>query len=184
MILDAYRRLLKSTDDRPAILAIVPRKPERFDEVARLIERAGFRCIRRSDHKDGAGIEAKCESAVVLGDTVGELCKFYSLAHVVFTGRSLVPMGGSDPMEAAALGKPIVVGPHTDNFQLPVSVLLKADASRVLESPDALLSVVGTILQDHALADGLGSRARRVVIQNQGATKRTADRLVHLLEST
>ena len=121
MILDAYRSLLldhaganpaseSSSVKRPpppCRLVIVPRKPERFDEVARLIERAGFTCLRRSSHPDGGPPPTLPDSAVILGDTMGELRKWYSLASVVLVGRSLVPMGGSDPMEVAALAKPM-----------------------------------------------------------------------------
>jgi 3-deoxy-D-manno-octulosonic-acid transferase len=197
MILDAYRQLTrdwpsfaqnagvgsaKHSDTEPPILALVPRKPERFDEVARLIERAGHVCVRRSEHRDGTVGAALPESGVVLGDTMGELRKFYSLADVVFIGRTLVPMGGSDPMEVAALGKPVVMGPYTDNFQLPVTALADADAIRTVQTVDGLPKVVGTILGDTSLAKELGARAREVVIRNQGATDLSADRIVSLLE--
>ena len=98
-----------------AKLAIVPRKPERFDEVARQISAAGFTLIRRSERPDGTAGDVPA-NAVILGDTMGELRKFYALASCVFVGRSLVPMGGSDMIEAAALAKPTVFGPHTFNF--------------------------------------------------------------------
>ncbi len=174
----------RESDTGPPILVLVPRKPERFDEVARLIERAGFACLRRSNHRDGTVRENRPESAVVLGDTMGELRKFYSLADVVFVGRTLVPMGGSDPMEVAALGKPIVVGPYTDNFQLPVTALAQEDAIRTVQTVQALPNLVGDILGNAPLAKELGAHAREVVIRNQGATDRTAERIVRLLEST
>ena len=198
MILDAYRRLLgdwpclargvqagssEKSESAGPILAIVPRKPERFDEVARIIERAGFRCIRRSDCCDGTHAVPMLGPVVLLGDTMGELRKFYSLADVVFVGRTLVPLGGSDPMEVAALGKPIVIGPHTENFQLPVTALHTADAIRIVESVDALPSAIGAFLQDEDAAAEIGLRAREVVVDNQGATKRTADAIVGLLEA-
>ena len=113
---------------------------------------------------------------------MGDLRKFYSIANIIFVGRSLVPMGGSDPMEVAALGKPIVVGPHTENFQLPVTALATADAIRIVESPHDLASVIGNILGGTSLGSALGARAREVVIRNQGATQRTADRVVSLLD--
>ncbi len=112
---------------------------------------------------------------------MGELRKFYSLAAVVFVGRTLVPLGGSDPMEVAALGRPIVVGPHTDNFQLPVEALRDADAIRTVDSGDTLAHVIAAVLRDKAPAEALGSRARQVVINNQGATQRTADAIVRVL---
>ena len=195
IILDAYQRLVgrhesighpvgeisdpKTTN--PPVLAIVPRKPERFGEVARLIERAGFDCVRRSCRRDG-GRGNLSPSAVILGDTMGELRKFYSLASVVFVGRTLVPMGGSDPMEVAALGKPIVIGPHTDNFRLPVRAFHDADALRIVTTAEQLAQVVHDILTDDALSEGMATEARRVVVENQGATQRTVDALARVLD--
>jgi len=171
------------TDEGGApLLCIVPRKPERFDEVARLIERTGFRCVRRSDFRDGTNGAARVGGEVILGDTMGELRKFYALADVVFVGRSLVSLGGSDPMEAAALGKPIIVGPHVENFRLPVEALRVADGLRVVETVEELADTVGSMVGDGAMAESVGSRAKRVVIANQGATRRTVNRLVQLLE--
>ncbi len=215
MILHAYRDILKDypaeaqnlsgnaadrATGKPPMLAIVPRKPERFDEVAAIIERAGFTCVRRCKHLDRTVRESEhlpvharsqvrantfahtTQAPVFLGDTVGELRKFYSLADVVFVGRSLVPMGGSDPMEVAALAKPIVVGPHMDNFQSAIEALAAADAIRIVNSPDALAVIVSELLRGRAPASELGARARRVVIRNQGAACRTADKIVELLD--
>ncbi|RME39741.1 MAG: 3-deoxy-D-manno-octulosonic acid transferase, partial [Planctomycetota bacterium] len=173
IILDAYRALLdrlapaEGGANRP-VLAIVPRKPERFDEVARLIERSGFSCIRRSRRADGSQARLD-ESSVVLGDTMGELRKFYERASVVFVGRSLVPMGGSDVMEVAALGKPILVGPYTDNFRLAVVALEEAGALEVVADGSDLRAAVERLLADPAEAAARGERARRVVREHQGA---------------
>ena len=184
LILQAYGRLLDDAGGDGPSLAIVPRKPERFDDVAQLIERSGFRCVRRSRSGGDTAPVSKDDRVVVLGDTMGELRKFYSLADVVFVGRTLVPMGGSDPMEVAALGKAMVVGPHTDNFQMPIDALRKADALRAVESADELPAVIGELLADAALRQTLAERARKVVLENQGATGRTADRLIDLLDRT
>jgi len=195
IILDAYRELLsdwrcvaqsvlggsaEEVGAGPPILGIVPRKPERFDEVARTIERAGFACVRRSEHSDGDVSAEWPESGVLLGDTMGELRKFYSLADVVFVGRTLVPMGGSDPIEVAALGKPVIMGPYSDNFQGPVQALLEADAVRIAQSGRDLPAIVGSILRDATLAKTLGTRAREVVRRHQGATERTAERILRV----
>ena len=185
MILQAYAQWVSkpssSTNEMPT-LVIVPRKPERFDDVARLIVRAGFSCVRRSECREGSGRDTVNEKTIILGDTMGELRKFYSLADVVFVGRTLVPMGGSDPMEVAAMQKPMVVGPHTDNFQLPIDAFRRADAVRIIESPDALASTIADILSDKLLAEGLAARAREVVVANQGATDRTVKALAALLD--
>jgi 3-deoxy-D-manno-octulosonic-acid transferase len=188
LILDAYRALCECGE--VITLAIIPRKPERFDQVADLIRRAGFACVRRSEHKghsasvpewphDGEG-----RPPVVLGDTMGELRAFYSLADVVFVGRSLVPMGGSDPMEVAALAKPMVVGPHMDNFQMPAAALEASGGLRVVRTNEELADVVRRLAGDRATARRLGEAARAVVLQNQGATERTLDTLSRIIQES
>ena len=89
-------------------------------------------------------------------------------------------MGGSDPMEVAALGKPLVVGPFTENFRLPVSSLAQADAIRVVQTAAELPGAIGRILEDRAAASALGSRAKETVRRNQGATERTATAIVSI----
>ena len=189
-LLDAWMGLAHNVPDslggsaapsRP-LLALVPRKPERFDEVERLITGAGFRCLRRSACPAGGSADPKPARGVILGDTMGELRKFYALAAVVFVGRSLVPMGGSDPMEVAALGKPIIVGPHTDNFALPVAALLAADALCQVPNAERLLGAVKEFLTDREEAVRWGARAQSAVLEQQGATERTVSRLVGLVK--
>ena len=182
MILDAYSGLRTARPDLQ--LAIIPRKPERFDEVARLIERGGYTCRRRSRQPDGSQIPASSGedgSWIALGDTMGELRKFYALADAVFVGRSLVPLGGSDLMEAAALGKPMVVGPHMDNFAAAMSSFGKREAIRTIEGPSDLAGAVDALLADPDRARQIGIRARQVVEQNQGATDTTVDKLIAIL---
>ena len=166
------------------MLAIIPRKPERFDEVARLIERSGFTCMRRSMYKKDPRADPPHEPFVLLGDTMGELRKFYSLADVVLVGRSLVPMGGSDPIEVAALGKPIIVGAHTSNFRLPVEALAARDAIRQLADGSELAAAVASLLADPGMGRELGARAREVVLSHQGATKRTIDGIIRVLDAS
>ena len=182
LVLDAYEKL-HSQGDTTVSLAIVPRKPERFDEVAVLIRNRGFECVRRSERIEGSQADSPGSGRTVfLGDTMGELRKFYTLARVVFVGRSLVPMGGSDPMEVAALARPMVVCPHTDNFRMPVDRFKAADAIQVVHSAPELADAVARVVNDDALADALGHRARQVVLANQGATARTIQALVGLLD--
>lgn len=173
IILDAYEQVRR---DRPDLqLAIVPRKPERFSEVADLIAVRGYECVRRSQHPDGQpwAPPADGRTAVILGDSMGELRKFYALSTVVFVGRSLVPMGGSDPMEVAALGKPIIAGPHMENFAVPTQELADANALETVECADHLALVVSAALAVEFCAATIGPKAREVVLANQGATERT-----------
>ncbi len=182
IVLDAYRRLM--TEGVDLTLAIIPRKPERFDEVARLIEHQSFRCVRRTNRPDGSPASAPLNgSDVILGDTMGELRKFYSLADVVFVGRSLVPMGGSDPMEVAALGKAIIAGPHLDNFAVAAGALRDREALRIASDAAELATHVRAVVADPSAALVAGDAARQVVTDHQGATEVTVDALARLLAS-
>jgi 3-deoxy-D-manno-octulosonic-acid transferase len=178
IILDAYRRM--RGDGASVRLVLVPRKPERFEEVARLIRREGFACIRRSQTRDGAPQRLEPD-AIVLGDTMGELRKFYALADVVFVGRSLVPMGGSDPMEVAALAKPILVGPHIENFRAPVEAFQAREAINIVRTGEELAQCVRRLCGDPALAKRQGTSARDVVVDHQGATEITVETLAKLV---
>ena len=174
--LDLYRSLKAR---HPSLrLVIVPRKPERFDEVAQLIESRGFTLGRRSKRTTGE---------IVLIDTIGELRKAYALAEVVFVGRSLVDLGprqhGSDMIEPAALGKPVAVGPHTGNFDQAVRAFVQANAMRVVPDSAALLALLGVWLDNPSDARRVGDRAREVVRASQGATGRVTDWVVRHLAS-
>lgn len=181
MVLDAYARVRQRHPD--AQLAIVPRKPERFDEVAALIEQRGFVCIRRSASPDGTerprGLGNKL--VVVLGDTMGELRKFYILAAAVFVGRTLIPLGGSDMMEVAGLGKPVVVGPHTENFREAARKLREGGGMVTVADTDGLGAALDELLSDAARRTRVGAAARQVVRDNQGSTQRTVTRLLEIL---
>ena len=161
-----------------ARLAIVPRKPERFDEVARLITSAGYGLIRRSQRPDHARepVEGR---PIILGDTMGELRKFYSLAHAVFVGRSLAPLGGSDMIEAAALGKATAFGPHTFNF--PQAEALAAHGCSRVADADALRQQLELWLSVPDTARQAGSTAQQYVRSQQGATRRNVALICHLL---
>lgn len=155
-------------------LAIVPRHPQRFDEVAGLIAKAGFACWRRSEHSDSAAPVADWTGeTVVLGDTMGELKKFYALSALAFVGRSLVPLGGSDMIEVAALGKAAIVGPHTENFVEPVARLSAAGALVVVRDGVELQALIDRLLSDVAARDAMAAAARQAVLAAGGATART-----------
>jgi len=161
-----------------ARLAIVPRKPERFDEVARLIASRGFTLARRSEHPDGS-TPPTARPDVLLGDTMGELRKFYALAAAVFVGRSLVPMGGSDMIEAAALGRPTAFGPHTFNFP-QAAALAEHGCSQVADAA-ALAGRLSDWLADPAAAADDARRAQDYVRGQMGATRRNVEMICHVL---
>jgi len=124
---------------------------------------------------------------VILGDTMGELRKFYALASVVFVGRSLVDLGpkqhGSDMIEPAALGKPVIVGPYTGNFEEPMRAFRSADAVVEVRDGDELRKAVEGLLADPARVADLGRRAREVVAAGRGSAARHVDALERLLRS-
>jgi len=165
--------------DERAVLAIVPRKPERFEQVARLIADGGSALVRRTERPDGARGELPC-GAVVLGDTMGELRKFYSLADAIFVGRSLVPMGGSDMIEAAALGKPVAFGPHVFNFPQAAELVAEGAAARVADVDELRRTLAGW-LADPAAAAEMGRTARRFVESRRGATRRNVEIICDVL---
>jgi 3-deoxy-D-manno-octulosonic-acid transferase len=181
LILDVYRMLLKQFPK--LTLVIVPRKPERFDEVAKLIQGRGFQLLRRSERR--AAMTG--DPPVILGDTMGELRKFYSLATVVFVGRSLVDLGprqhGSDMIEPAALAKPVVIGPWTQNFAEAVRMFLAAHAMREVQSSATLTETIGEWLIDPAAVIETGRRAQQVVRENQGATQKHLQQILRFLPS-
>jgi 3-deoxy-D-manno-octulosonic-acid transferase len=170
IVLDAYRALRAK---HPTLrLAIIPRHPERFDDVAKLIEAAGFPLIRRSNPQPAI----RNPQSIILGDTMGELRKFYSLAGVVLVGRTLVDLGprqhGSDMIEPAALAKPVVVGRYSGNFAEVMNAFRSARAIEEIDDPALLGGAVERLLTDRAASSEMGRRAQDVVRREQGATAR------------
>ncbi len=181
MILQAFQELKTHTELQDLRLVIVPRKPERFAQVAQTILDAGFPLIRYSDLKGRQSpvpIDAK---AVILGDTMGDLRAFYSLASVAFVGRSLVPMGGSDMMEVVALGKPTVFGPYTFNFRQTVAALKEAHGALEVLDETALSNGVFRCLTDKKFANDLADKGRQVILDHQGATRKSVTLLEPLV---
>lgn len=176
IVLDSYKTLLATNPNLR--LVIVPRKPERFDEAARLISAAGFKCVRRSEHPDGSPCEPAA-NAVVLGDTMGELRAFYALADVVFVGRSLVPMGGSDMIEAAGLGKSTCFGPYTFNF--PQAEKLRQHGCAEVADGNELVAQISLWLNDPDAAKLAGANVQQYIRLQQGATRRNVELIVHIL---
>ncbi|MBS3733309.1 MAG: 3-deoxy-D-manno-octulosonic acid transferase [Phycisphaerae bacterium] len=176
LVLDAFAEVLSRHET--ARLALVPRKPERFDEVARLVRDRNFALARRRDHADGAA-SPHGRPPVILGDTMGELRKFYALADAVFVGRSLVPAGGSDMIEAAALGKAVCFGPHTFNF--PQADDMVAHGCVRVTDADGLARRLSAWLDDPTAAAAAGAAAREYVRSQQGATRRTVAMICDVL---
>jgi 3-deoxy-D-manno-octulosonic-acid transferase len=176
LILDALEVIVR---DMPELqLAIIPRKPERFDEVANLIVRRGYACVRRSGAARQVPANVTDPRPVFLGDTMGELRKFYGLATVAFVGRSLVPLGGSDVMEVAGLAKPVLVGPYTENFTEAVELLMLDGGCVRVHTRAELADAVGLLLKDEGRRERMGLAARQAIVSRRGATARIVARLL------
>jgi 3-deoxy-D-manno-octulosonic-acid transferase len=193
MLLTALREIRRQSQLEDTRLLIAPRHPERFNEVAGLIAQCGFRYARRSALRASAAAgdtgPASANTAapsaadamnadIILLDTIGELASAYRFAAVVFVGGSLVPRGGHNIIEPAAFAKPIVVGPHTENFRQIVADFAEADA--VVQVRATGEDIAGTLagalirlLADQQAAQAMGARARQILLMNRGATRCT-----------
>lgn len=171
--LNAFKELRKEHSDLKLIL--VPRHPERFEEVASLLEESGLAWNRRSELE--SAIASDEESSVLLIDTVGELGAWWGVADIGFVGGSFGDRGGQNMIEPAAYGVATCFGPNTRNFRDIVASLIAADGARVVESPAELEVFVAGCLAIPAEAKALGERAKAFVTTQLGATERTADML-------
>ena len=183
IILDVFKELHRQEKFSDLKLVVVPRKPERFDEVAQLITNSGFDFIRYSTIKtqDPRPKAQNLELPVILGDTMGDLRKFYSLSTIIFVGRSLVPMGGSDMMEAAALGKCTIFGPHTFNFKQTVDALLEKEGAILVNDKNELLQTMKKCLDEPQYAQKIAQNGQKVIKNNQGATLKTIEHIEKIL---
>jgi 3-deoxy-D-manno-octulosonic-acid transferase len=170
--LDIFSRLKKEPALETLRMAVIPRKPERFEEVAELIRQSGFPWVRYSRLKQ-ENIAAEGKPDIILGDTMGDLNKFYALASVVFVGRTLVPMGGSDMMEPAALGKCTLFGPYTFNFKQTVQELLAGQGAIEVPDKEQLFEMTRKCLLDKDFARQIAENGRAIILRNKGATQKT-----------
>lgn len=174
IVLAAHRQLLQHFPD--ALLILVPRHPERFGSVFELCQRAGLVTCRRSLQQP---VEAATQ--VLLGDTMGELLFLYALADIAFVGGSLVPNGGHNLLEPAALGKPVLSGPELFNFLEIAAQLRSAGALGEVQDADTLAAMVARLWQQPAEIARMREAGREVMARNQGALQRLLDGLARLL---
>lgn len=175
IVLAAHRQLL--THHPEALLVLVPRHPERFGGVFELCQRSGLATRRRS-----LGESVESSTRVLLGDTMGELMFLYALADIAFVGGSLVPSGGHNLLEPAALGKPVLSGPQLFNFLEIAEQLRNAGALLQVTDADSLAAAVQDLWQSSAAAMQMGEAGLRVLRLNQGALEHLLDGLEALLE--
>ena len=172
IILDAFAQIKVEIEN--LLLVIVPRHPERFNQVAELCAATGFNLARRSsaDKVDSADI--------LLGDTMGELMSFFGACDIAFVGGSLVPSGGHNMIEPAAWGVPIITGPHLFNFSEASQLLIEGNAMQVCQSAEQMAEQVVELLQNQPRRAEMGSAAQRIADANRGAL----DKLLRVIEKT
>jgi 3-deoxy-D-manno-octulosonic-acid transferase len=167
IVLEA-QRIVRGMHPR-ALLVLVPRHTPRFEEVAHGLQRAGIRFVRRSQRAgEKAGVAAG-SADVLLVDTLGELLDFYAAADVAFVGGSLVPIGGHNLLEPAALGLPILTGPHNGNGPDIAKLLIERGAAEVVHDAEELGARVAALLADPDERDRIGAIGRDCVDSNRGA---------------
>jgi 3-deoxy-D-manno-octulosonic-acid transferase len=162
IILAAHKKVLETIPN--ALLVLVPRHPERFNEVVNLTQKKSFTVVRRSTHN-----VCLPQTQVFVGDTMGEVLLFFSAVDVAFIGGSLIPNGGHNLLEPAALGVATVTGYSHFNFKDITNLLLQANAIIQVWDADDLAETVIDLLQNSALRTEMGERGRKVIEQNRGA---------------
>ncbi|HEY4369889.1 MAG TPA: lipid IV(A) 3-deoxy-D-manno-octulosonic acid transferase [Steroidobacteraceae bacterium] len=171
ILLDAHRRVQASRPD--ALLVLVPRHPDRFERVRNWLSAQGASYATRSRHD-----AVTATTAVLLVDTLGELLKFYAAADVAFVGGSLVPIGGHNLLEPAALALPILTGPHNFNAPDVARLLLQNGAAKEVRDANELSAALLELCADPSRRDNVGRAALAIVEANRGAVAR----VVRLIE--
>ncbi|MHB1512097.1 MAG: lipid IV(A) 3-deoxy-D-manno-octulosonic acid transferase [Acidiferrobacter sp.] len=174
IVLSAYAVLRQGFPN--LLLVLVPRHPERFESVGKLVRSRAMTVVERS-----SGIPVTADTQVLLGDTMGELMLFFAAADCAFIGGSLVATGGHNPIEALALGVPVVFGPHMFNFTEIAHLTLAAGAGRQVNDEDGLIAAVRTYLGDAGTRDTASAAGEALVRAHQGALRHTLSLLEPLL---
>jgi 3-deoxy-D-manno-octulosonic-acid transferase len=165
MLLDAHAALRQTLPD--ALLILVPRHPDRFSGVAAMLERRGARFVARTS-KSGCNADTE----VFLGDTMGEVPLFYAASDIAFVGGTLVPVGGHNLLEPAALGRPILTGPYLFNTEDIAEMFSSVGASLLVHNSEELTAALQGLFADPEQARIIGAKALDVVRQNRGALDR------------
>jgi 3-deoxy-D-manno-octulosonic-acid transferase len=176
LILDAYEKL--TTRPPGMLVVLVPRHPQRFDEVARMVQDRGLSLARRSN------LPQRVDADILLGDSMGEMFAWYAACDLAFIGGSLLPLGGQNLIEACAVGKPVLVGEHTFNFLQATDEAVASGAALRVADADALLHEAARLL-GNAGADArarMGAQALAFAGRHRGATARTVELLRQLIE--
>ncbi|MES2318564.1 MAG: lipid IV(A) 3-deoxy-D-manno-octulosonic acid transferase [Pseudomonadota bacterium] len=159
------------------LLMIVPRHPQRFDEVAAMVTARGLAVQRRSNLIDAVASTTE----VLLGDSMGEMFAYYSACDLAFVGGSLLPLGGQNLIEPCALGKPVLIGPHTFNFALVTEEAIAAGGALCVADATELVSISKKLLVDEKAMGEMGAYALAFANHHRGATARTVGLLRHMI---
>jgi 3-deoxy-D-manno-octulosonic-acid transferase len=177
ILLKAWPAILAAEPN--AVMVLAPRHPDRFATVAGTVAGSGFRLIRASEFRGQT--EAVTAGDVFLLDTIGDLAGIYALGAVAFVGGSLVPKGGHNPLEPAQVAVPVVMGPSFENFRDVVEGMRADDAIRIVV-PDGVAVTLVAMLRDTEKAQALGERGLAAFEAQSGATARTVQALLALLQ--
>jgi 3-deoxy-D-manno-octulosonic-acid transferase len=176
-VLDAHAMVERAVPG--ALLVLAPRHPQRFERVAALLERRGLVFDRRGRHDQRATVRP--EAQVLLLDTLGELTAFYAASDAAFVGGSLVPVGGHNLLEPAALGVPVITGPHTQNGPEIARLLIEAGGALEVADAAALAAAAVRLLADPVLRERMGASGRRFVEAHRGSLARLLEIIEPLL---
>ncbi len=166
LILKAHQLICNQVPD--ARLILVPRHPERFESVARLVGESGFVMARRSQPSGW-----KQEAQVLLGDTMGEMMKAFNISNITWIGGSFAEIGGHNPIEPAVLARPVITGPHIFNFNEIFCDLINAGGAQMVNDEKELATLVIELMQNTSKASGMGQKALQVIEANRGALDKT-----------
>ncbi|MCK4503336.1 MAG: 3-deoxy-D-manno-octulosonic acid transferase [Desulfuromonadales bacterium] len=169
-LLEAYRQIATQID-RDLLLVLIPRHPERKREVQSLMKEMEFNYRLRTELQQEDDLLSPGD--VMLVDTLGEVLDFYSVADLVFVGGSLVPIGGHNLLEAALLSKPVLFGPHINNFKEISAKLIRAGAGVKVDNCQGLVRQSVIILNDPVRSRAMGAAGSSLIAENAGTTERT-----------
>ena len=177
-ILDALEELAEN-----ALVLLVPRHPQRFDDVARTIEKRGIAMVRRSTLGNIPERPVPPDVRILLGDSMGEMFMYYAACDLAFIGGSLEKLGGQNLIEACAVGKPVLTGPYTFNFEAITADAIACNAAIRIHSACEMMQHANALLLDDNRRHEMGERARSFAQRQHGATGRTLDLLAPLIEN-
>lgn len=150
------------------LIVIVPRHPQRFDEVEALVKQRGLKVQRRSENRP-----IETDTRVVIGDSMGEMFAYYAACDIAFVGGSLLPLGGQNLLEACAVGRPVIVGPHTFNFEEATRGAIEAGAAVRISDAEELGHTIRQLLDDSNRRIAMSDAGKRFTEAHRGATEKT-----------